>query len=285
MNAISLDHLTIRYGKRIAVDDLSLDVPTGSVFALLGRNGAGKSSLVRTILGQQRPTRGTSALFGEDAWQHRASLVAKIGVVAEESDAPPEMRITEVARFFAKLYPKWDQSSVDDRLKRFAIDAKSRFGDLSKGQKKEVSLALALASQPELLVLDDPTLGLDVVARKVLFEEVVGELADRGITIFLTTHDLAGVEAIADRVGIMHDGRLLITEELETLKSRFRRIRHRDQLPSTRLHAVQSQSWGAATQTIVDNYDDSNEVLETEITPLSLEEIFIAVTSDAGGAA
>jgi ABC-2 type transport system ATP-binding protein len=184
----------------LAVDHAALDVARGSVYALVGRNGAGKSSLVRCLLGQQKPQQGSASLFGEDAWSRRTSLMQRIGVVTEDADAPPEMSVAAIARFCSRLYDKWDQDSVETRLRTFGVPLTSRFGSLSKGQQKQVSLAMALAISPELLVLDDPTLGLDVVARKSLFEEVIGDLADRGTTVFITTHDLAGVETFADRV-------------------------------------------------------------------------------------
>src|SRR5204863_8143760 len=108
------------------------------------------------------------------------------------------MRVRDLESFSARLYSRWSRDAFTQRITRFGIDASSRFGDLSKGQKKQVSLALALSSSPELVLLDDPTLGLDVVARKSLFEEVIADMADHGITLMITTHDLAGVEAIDD---------------------------------------------------------------------------------------
>src|SRR5207253_2765114 len=132
----------------------------------------------------------------------------------------PEMTVAQIAHFCSRLYARWDQKEVDDRLRRFEVPAMSKFGVLSKGQKKQALLALALATSPDLLVLDDPTLGLDVVARKSLFEEVIAELAERGITVFLTTHDLGGIETLADRVAIMKNGTLVLEEDLDALKAR-----------------------------------------------------------------
>ena len=261
---IHIDGLTVRYGRKTAVDRVSLTVPRGAVYALLGRNGAGKSSLVRCLLGQQKPAAGAIALFGEDVWRRRAALMERVGVVSEEADAPPEMPVAALAHFCARLYARWDQKLVDERLRRFGISPSTRFADLSKGQKKQVSLALALAMSPDLLVLDDPTLGLDVVARKSLFEEVIAELADRGITVFITTHDLGGIETIADRVGILKDGALVVDDEMEALKSRFRRIRY----PA------------AVTRAVVSNYDDAATVEGAEVSPMSLEEIFIAIAGE-----
>ena len=290
-STIEVNTLTVRYGRKVAVDSVTLAVPQGAVYALLGRNGAGKSSLIRCLLGQQKANHGDVRLFGEDVWKHRPTLMERVGVVSEDSDAPPEMSVAALAKFCSRLYSRWDQQSVDARLKRFGVGTNDRFGSLSKGQKKQVSLALALAASPDLIVLDDPTLGLDVVARKSLFEEVIADLADRGTTVFLTTHDLAGVESIADRVAIMDGGRIVLDEELETLKGRFRRIRSAAQpvaLEAASFRTALVRRWGTGTEAVVSNYDDltferlrsSATIQSAEVSAMSLEEIFIAVAGE-----
>jgi len=287
--AIQAANVTVRYGKKTAVDDVSIVVQPGSVYALLGRNGSGKSSLVRAMLGQLRPNRGTATVLGEDVWKKRTQLMERVGIVPEDPDAPPDMRVRELAWFSSRLYSRWSASAFDARVARFGIPASARFGDLSKGQKKQVSLALALAASPELLILDDPTLGLDVVARKSLFEEVIADMADRGITVLITTHDLDSVEAIADRVGILKDGRLVLDEEVETLKARFRRIRLVSQpmeLAQANLVAASVRQWGSGTEAVVSNYNDLELARlrdsVADVTPLTLEEIFIAVAGEQG---
>lgn len=291
--ALQATDVTVRYGRRTAVDRASLHVPRGSVSALLGRNGAGKSSLVRCLLGEQKPDAGSISMFDQNVWTNRAELMERVGVVSEDSDAPPSMTAAQLARFCSRIWSRWDQAAADARLRRFRIAPNLRFGNLSKGQKKQVMLALALASSPELLVLDDPTLGLDVVARKSLFDEVIGELADRGITVLLTTHDLAGVETIADRVAMIHDGRIVLEEELDVLKARFRRIRFAQQpvaLESASMLAARVKSYGGGTEAVVTNYDDvaferfRNSANVYAVEPMSLEEIFIAVVGENGEA-
>ena len=148
----------MRYGRATACAGVSLSVARGAVYALLGRNGAGKSSLVRCLLGQQRPSSGRAMLFGEDVWKARARLMARVGVVPEEPDAPPAMTARQIAGFCRRLYPSWDQAGVDRRLERFGVPPGVAFGRLSKGEKGEVMLAAALGHAPELLVLDDPRL-------------------------------------------------------------------------------------------------------------------------------
>jgi ABC-2 type transport system ATP-binding protein len=171
------------------------------------------------------------------------------------------------------------------------------FGVLSKGQKALVSLALALGSSPELLLLDDPTLGLDAVARAAFFDELVVELADRGTTVFLTSHDLAGVEKMADRVGILRGGKLLLDESLESLKTRFRRLRYANEQTEdparygqelSEFDAVKVKVRGWGVEAIVSNFGDASfakfaaleGVVDAEASALSLEEIFIAIAGE-----
>lgn len=293
MTAIRAANVTVRYGKRTAVDDVTLEVAPGTVYALLGRNGAGKSSLVRALTGQLRPNHGRMEVLGSDVWTSRQSLMERIGIVAEEPDAPPEMRVRDLAAFSSRIYSRWQQSSFDERVKRFGVRPDARMSELSKGQKKQVTLALALAISPEVVILDDPTLGLDVVARKALFEEVIAHMADYGITVFITTHDLAPVEAVADRVGILRDGKLVLDEEIDTLKSRFRRIRFASQpvaLTTANLIAAKVRQWGSGTEAVISNYDDlaferfrdAAQLQAADVAPMSLEEIFIAVSGEEG---
>lgn len=295
---VSIDRLTVRYGRTTACADVSFTVARGAVYALLGRNGAGKSSLVRCLLGQQKPKSGRALLFGEDVWKRRAKLMARVGVVPEEPDAPPAMTAKQIVAFCRRLYRSWDQRAVDERLARFGVPINVPYGQLSKGQKGEIMLALALGHHPELLVLDDPTLGLDVVARKALYEELIGELADSGTTVFLTTHDLSGFEGIATHVGIIKEGRLALDEELESLKSRFRRIRYGNERTETReaygneldaFEALRVKVRGWGVEAVVSNFEDSaferfrmtDGVVDAEVSPMSLEEIFIAVAGEA----
>jgi ABC-2 type transport system ATP-binding protein len=283
--ALSLDGLAVSYGARRVLDGVSLTVTRGSVFALLGRNGAGKSSLIRCLLGMQKPERGHASLFGEDAWRHRARLLERVGVVPEDPDAPAEMTAREVLAFCDPLYPGWDAESALARLRRFEVPLATPFGQLSKGQRGAVMLAIALAASPELLVLDDPTLGLDVIARRVLYDELIGDLADRGTTVLIATHDLAGVEAIASHVAVLQGGRTVIDEPIETLKGRFRRVRGAggsSWAPFAAL-AVVEREWGR--EAIVSNFSEERLAAfaleagghDVEVGALSLEEIFVAV--------
>lgn len=289
---LAVSGLTVRYGRRTALDDVSFGVEEGSVYALLGLNGAGKSSLVRCLLGLRRPESGTAAMFGRDTWRHRAEVLAEVGVVPEEPDAPPSLCAREIARFAGRIQPKFDRPGFDERLRRFGVPPDVPFGRLSKGQKGQVALALALAPSPRLLILDDPTLGLDAKARRSVFEELIGELAERGTTVFLTTHELAAVEGIADRVGILRNGRLLVDEDLESLRARFVRFRFtrpnngeavERALADLSPISVERQAWGV--EAIVSGFAEERwtnlaghgDLGSPEVEAVRLEELFLAL--------
>src|SRR5262249_28733638 len=180
---------------------------------------------------------------------------------------------------------------------RFGVPGHVPFGQLSKGQKGEIMLALALGHSPELLLLDDPTLGLDVVARKALYEELIGELADHGTTVLLTSHDLSGIEGIATNISILSEGKLVLDEEVEILKSRFRRIRYGNEATPDRreygteldaFDAVRVRVRGWGVDAVVSNYSDNSfdrfrhteGVVDAEVSAMSLEEIFLAVVGE-----
>ena len=216
---LEIRDLSVHYGRTVAVDGVSLEVARGQVFALLGRNGAGKTSLLRAILGQLPPTAGSVRLFGGDPWTHRRALLERVGVVPETPDAPPEMTARGLSRLCGRFHARWKDDLVAQRLEAFEVPVDTRFERLSRGQKAAVMLALALGHEPELLVLDDPTLGLDVVARRAVFGEVIGELSERGTTVLVTTHDLAGVEGLVDRIAVLQGARLVLSGDLEAMKA------------------------------------------------------------------
>ena len=292
--SIRIDSLVVRYGRKAVLDGVDLTVRTGEVHALLGRNGAGKSSLIRCLLGQQKPQGGRVLLLGLDVWRYRARLANRVGIVPETADAPPAIDVLALSRFCGQLYATWNQAGLLARLARFDVPTNVPFGTLSKGQQAQVMLALALAHEPEILILDDPTLGLDVVARRAVFEELVIELADRGITVLLTSHDLLGVESIATRVTLLQGGRFVFDEHLEALKTRFRRLRLGPNVARDRLDPfgpLNVKTVGRDLEAVVGDFDEAlyaeicrgPGIERTEALPLSLEEIVVAAGGIASG--
>lgn len=280
---LSARGVAVRYGRRTLLTPLDLTVGEGEVYALLGRNGTGKSSLVRVLLGLQHPGAGSVRVLDRDPWRARASLMEEVGFVPEEPQAPPEMTAEQLVAFCGRVRRRWDGAGARARLARLGVPARQSFGKLSKGQRKQVELTLALAHRPRLLVLDDPSLGLDPLARRALFGELMEELAEAGTTVLLTTHDLEAVEAVADRVGILSGGRLLLDEPVESLKARFRRLR----VPAAREAEVmamqplrrEARPWGV--EVVVGAWSGAAPP-GTEARAMSLEEIFAALHDGRG---
>lgn len=219
-NAIEAIGLRAGYRRTDVLAGLSFAVAPGDVFALIGRNGSGKSTLIASLLGFRPLRSGALRVLGRDPWRERTALAREVGSVPETPDAPPDARVDRIAAFCAALYPSWDGGAFADRIQRFGIDPKRKFGELSRGQKGLVSLALALGHTPRLLVLDDPTLGFDAVARTRFYEELVAELSERGTTIFLTSHDLTDLERVATRIAILHGGGIVALGTPEELTGR-----------------------------------------------------------------
>ncbi len=297
-----LEDLTVRYGRTTACDGISLKVTEGMVYALLGRNGAGKTSAIRCLLGHRRPDAGGAFLFGRPAARTRRAAMMRIGFVPERPDAPPDLTAGDLLSFHRGLYRTWDAAGVLRRLKRVGVPIKTPFGSLSRGQQSHVQLALALGHGPELLILDDPTLGLDAVARRAFYEETVDHLAASGAAVFIATHDLDGVEGLASRVGFLAAGRILLEEDLERLKEQIVRIRFldgseaagaREGLPAG-CEILSEESLGGTVAWVLRRGADAaglplSSLLGTEVQcdALSLEEIFVSLcgeTADEGGA-
>jgi ABC-2 type transport system ATP-binding protein len=286
---IELSKLSAGYGTTRVLDEVSLTVEPGAVYALLGRNGAGKTTAIRCLLGLAKPASGSASLCGLDSWSRRTEMLARVGVVAEEPDAPPSMSAAQLARFSARIHPRYDRAAFDARVGRLGLPADTPFGALSRGQKAQVALALAICAMPDVLVLDDPTLGLDAIARRELLAELVGAIAERGTTTFVTTHDLAGVERIASHVGMLRGGRLVLDGELETMKSTFRQVRFPKgsdvDLAPFRSMGVRRGPFGV--EAVLARYEEEpfetwrrSAGVEADVTAMSLEEIFAAVAAE-----
>jgi ABC-2 type transport system ATP-binding protein len=225
MNAsvITTDGLTRYFGSKCAVDQATFAVPRGAVFALLGRNGSGKTTITRMLLGLLDPTRGLATVLGDDCRRIRPATRGRIGYVAEGHPLFDSMRIGELERFQRSFYPDWDATLFRKILKQFDLSDSQRAGKLSRGQRAGVSLGLALATRPELLVMDDPAMGLDPVARRTLLEVMILMTRDTGNTIYFTSHQLDDVERVADHIAILDRSVLRVCAPIETLQDRVKR--------------------------------------------------------------
>ena len=223
-NAIETFRLTKHYDGKRVVDSLNLRVPTGSVYGLLGRNGAGKSTAIKMLMGMVHPDSGRAELLGEATSQLKNETRARIAYLAEGHPMYGWMTVDEAVRFTRSFYPRWSEVLVGQILDHFELSPRQKLRRLSRGQQAQVSLALAVAPDPELLVLDDPTLGLDTVVRRDFLESLIQVIQRQGRTILFSSHILGDVERVADRIGIMIGGVLRVDCRTETFRESVRKI-------------------------------------------------------------
>lgn len=221
---IEIIGLERRYGRIAALDGVSLNVPRGSVFGLVGENGAGKTTLIHHILGLLRAQRGTVRVFGLDPVAYPARVLGRMGVVTEDRDLPDWMRVDELLNFTRTFYPAWDLEYAEELRETFGLDAAARIGALSQGQLAKASLLVALAHRPDLLVLDEPSSGLDPVVRRDILEAIICTVAESGRTVLFSSHLLDEVERVADQVAMMKTGRLVLNVTMEALKESHHRL-------------------------------------------------------------
>ncbi|MGV3486818.1 MAG: ABC transporter ATP-binding protein [Planctomycetaceae bacterium] len=219
-DVIRTRHLTRYFGSRAVVRELNFGVPRGSVVGLLGLNGAGKTTTIRMLLGLLEPTRGCCEVLGRDSRELTPSDRARIGHTVEGHFLYPWMRVRECEAFGRQTHPRWDGHFFEQAVRRFGIDTAAKVSWLSRGQRAGVSLASTLAGDPELLILDDPALGLDPVSRRALNETIIEFCESGDRTVLLSSHLLDDVERVADRVAVMVEGRLLVDSTLDEFRGR-----------------------------------------------------------------
>ncbi len=216
--AIKLAQVTKIFGRHIALQDVSLEVPRGVVFALLGENGAGKTTMIRILLGLINADQGTSEVLGKESLSNGQEIRRLSGYVSERPTLYEWMTVEEAGWFGAGFYPEGYLDRYRAFIGDFGLQLSDKIKNLSKGMRAKVALALAMSHEPELLVLDEPTSGLDTMVRREFLESMV-DLTANGRTVFLSSHQIAEVERVADVVGILRDGRLLLVESLDQLKN------------------------------------------------------------------
>ncbi|HEY2252559.1 MAG TPA: ABC transporter ATP-binding protein, partial [Planctomycetaceae bacterium] len=222
--AIQTRGLTKYYAGRPVVHALDLKVPVGCVYGFLGRNGAGKSTTIKMLTGMVHPDLGEARLLGEDAMQLPPTIRAKVAYLAEGHPLYGHLSIAAMERLTRAFYPRWNQALFDQIIDHFELPRKKRIRRLSNGQRAQVSLALAVAPDPELLILDDPTLGLDTVVRRDFLESMIQIIQRSGRTILFSSHNLGDVERVADRIGILVQGVLRVDCPTEHFKQALRKV-------------------------------------------------------------
>lgn len=285
--AIEARGLVKRYAaQKPAVDGLDLSVPEGAVYGFLGRNGAGKTTTIQVLMGLLERTSGRVAVLGQDPAKASSALLAEVGYVSERQPLYDYMRVGEMVDFSGGFYEKHDPALAIDLLRRFDLDPVARVRDLSRGMRAKLCLVLALAHRPRLLILDEPTSGLDAVVRREFLESILELIAQEGRTVFFSTHIIEEVERVADRIGIVREGKMVAETELDDLKATTKRVRLAfDDEPPARVDVrglVRSRRDGNQLLLTIRDYPASGiesclrelSVRSHAVEPVSLEEIF-----------
>jgi ABC-2 type transport system ATP-binding protein len=194
---VEVRNVSRRFGAKLALDDVSVSLPAGTVLGLVGENGAGKTTLIKHILGLLKAQAGTVRVFGLDPVAQPVRVLSQIGYLSEEPDLPGWMRVRDLLRYVAAFYPSWDHAYAEQLRQEFALDPMAKVKHLSKGQKARAGLVAALAYRPQLLVLDEPSSGLDPIVRRDILGAIIRTIADEGRTVLFSSHLLAEVERVA----------------------------------------------------------------------------------------
>jgi ABC-2 type transport system ATP-binding protein len=221
---IAVTGLTRRFGPKTVLDEVSLYVPKGSVFGLVGENGAGKTTLIKHVLGLLRAEGGTVRVFGLDPVADSVEVLGKIGYLSEQPDLPGWMRVDELLRYTQAFYPGWDRSYAEKLRERFGLNPAARLKTLSKGQQAKAGLLIAQAHRPDLLLLDEPSSGLDPIVRRDILEAVIRTVSDEGRTVFFSSHLLEEIERVSDHVAMIHQGKVVFCGALDEIKAQHRRF-------------------------------------------------------------
>src|SRR5207249_7202259 len=219
-----VSELTRRFGATTALDSVSVSLPHGAVYGLVGANGAGKTTLIRHMLGLLRAERGAVRVFGLDPVADPVAVLSRIGYLSEENDLPNWMRVDELMRYTRAFYPRWDDAYAEELRQAFALERTAKIRHLSKGQRARAGLLIALAHRPELLVLDEPSAGLDPIVRRDIMGAIVRAIAEEGRTVLFSSHLLHEVERLSDHVALMDRGRIVFSAALNAIKETHRRL-------------------------------------------------------------
>jgi ABC-2 type transport system ATP-binding protein len=284
--AIELVGLTKRFGRTLAVDDLSLRVARGSTFGLIGPNGAGKTTTIKMLMGMLSATAGQARVLGIDVFAEPTRAKQRVGYVPETHHVYRWMRVEDVLGFCRSLYESWNDETCRQMLDLFALDARKKVKHLSKGMLAKLSLLLAVSHDPEVLVLDEPMAGLDPIVREEFLDGVLRTICERGQTVLFSTHTLDDVQRLADTVGILYDGRLLVHRKIDELLSTTKRVRatlrdgsRPERVPAgTVRQCVQGREWLVTVADFspekVHEIRAENAVDHVEVIDLGLEDLF-----------
>jgi ABC-2 type transport system ATP-binding protein len=287
---IQTDALCKKYHRVAALDHVNLEVQEGAVYALVGQNGAGKTTAIKILMNLIPASQGTAQVLGTDSRKIRGKSYAQIGYVSENQEIPEWMKVGALLDYLRDFYPTWDLALEQSLIKQFELPLDRKIKALSRGMKMKLALAGALAFHPRLIVLDEPFGGLDPLVRDQLIESLLERAAES--TVFISSHDLAEIESFSSHVGFLESGKLLFSEEMSSLVNRFREVEIATEsavpLPSPLPASwLQPKSLGALVRFIDSHFDEQKTPAEiqrlfpnakdVQFRALSLRAIFLAM--------
>jgi ABC-2 type transport system ATP-binding protein len=268
-----------------ALDGLNITVENGSIYGLVGTNGAGKTTIIKNIMGILKPDSGTIRIGGEPVFEME-EVKGKIGFVSDDLYFFPGYTLKEMGSYYSGVYPRWNNERFTDMTKNFALDMKKKLSSFSKGMQKQAAFILAMSTMPEYLVLDEPIDGLDPIVRLKVWKYIINDVAERRMTVLVSSHNLREMEGYCDHIGIISKGRMVIERDLEDLKSDVHKVQVAFREPQEHayedLNVLHYEKRGSVDLIIVrDKKEKVEEVIGRyrpavfDMLPLSLEEIFI----------
>jgi ABC-2 type transport system ATP-binding protein len=287
---LRIKNLSKNFGKKTVLDHFSMSMDHGKVYGLFGKNGEGKTTLLRMIMGIIPPDSGDIYYRGQKLKYADSSYKKEIGFIAEDSVFFSWMTVSEILRFNASFYPTWNEAKVDEYLDRLSLDRKVKIRNMSRGMKLKLGLIVALGSEPVFLLCDDPTSGLDVPTRQEFLRDIIREILGTGTTILFSSHLVHELEGIIDHAGILRGGKLVIEEDYQTLKNSVKRVAlvFDSALPANlEMEGILAEKKDKnCIEVIVHPWDDEKKLKMEALKPLkmtvgsmSLEDIFVSFVS------
>ena len=293
---ISVKDLYKKYENNPALCGMYMNIPTGSIYGLVGTNGAGKTTVIKLLAGILRQDSGSMDYDGEDVWEN-AVLKDRIAVIPDELYFPYTYSLNDMGKFYSGLYNSWNEERFRDMIVTFKLDSGARIRTFSKGMKKQAAFCLAMSSMPDYLLLDEPIDGLDPIVRKQVWKYIVDDVAERQMSVLVSSHNLKEMEGICDRIGILQNGCTVLERDMESLRGDLHKIQisfgsgnsaavktktKKKDNPYGELNVLHKESRGAVDLLLVGNSQEEirkaiapQEPLVFDILPLTLEEIFI----------
>lgn len=307
---IYIDNLSKKFDGTLALDGLNMHVPDGSVYGLVGTNGAGKTTIIKHLAGVLRQNSGTILIDGESVWENE-KLKARIGVIHDELYFPSGYSLKNMSSMYKSMYPLWNEDRFHEMTRIMQLDESRRLSTFSKGMKKQAMFCLVMSTMPDYLLLDEPLDGLDPIVRKLVWKFLIDDVADRQMTVLVSSHNLKDMEEICDHIGIISNGKMILERDLDTIKTSLHKIQvsfgsltaagnsavnndaasDSDETgtatvsgidPYNGLNILHKESRGTVDLLIIDNDIETarrtinaHDPVLFDILPLSLEEVFI----------